>query len=287
MGRPIPRLGSTRWLRSRLKISDQSSSGATRRPEPAWPVEARDFGVGTAADRQAVVDVHPGVAQKRVPHREQFRRLERTGLPAAKHESLRAGDMGGERGQRDAVVDEALERRPGPIPLQHREFGRVQRRSLAIAENAGQRVDPLLSGGQKLLHREFGRSMQIGVARRAVRQDERRLKPVQVGLVSRRSLQGGWLHLDKTLGVEPAAQEARNLRAGGKPAAPRGILVPAPERLRRGRDQEAPRQENKDDRSRTRLAFGGKIGMVAPKSPTPFYKRALSRRPAPVPRTNT
>ena len=145
--------------------------------------------------------------------------------------------MRGERGQRDAVLDEPLERGVGPIPLQHREFRRVNRRSLAIAENIGQRVNPLLSGGQKFLHREFGRGMEPGFARRAARHNERRLEPVQVGLVSGRSLERRRIDLDETLGVEPAAHEARDLRPRGEAVAPRGVSVPAPERSRRGRDQ--------------------------------------------------
>ena len=76
-------------------------------------LQSKGLGVGTAADRQAVVNVHPGVAQKGVPHREPLRRLERAGLPIPKHESLRSRDMGCERGQRNAVLDEALERGVG------------------------------------------------------------------------------------------------------------------------------------------------------------------------------
>ena len=232
-------------------------------------LRSKGLGVGTAADRQAVVYVHAGVAQKRFPHGEPLRRLERTGLPTAKHEGPRSRDVGGERSQRAAVLDQALERGVGSIPLQHRKFGRVDRRSLAIAENAGQRVNPLLPDGQELLHREFGRSMQIGVARRAVRQNERCLEPVQVSLVSGRSLEGCRLHFDEILGVEPASQEARNPRPASEAGASRGVLVPTPERPRPKRDQEAPRLADSDNWSGTRLAFSAKIGMVRAKSPTP------------------
>jgi len=53
---------------------------------------------------------------------------------------------------------------------------------------------------------------------------------VQMGLVSRRGLEGGGIHFDETLGVEPAAQEARHLRPSKEPAAPLGVAVWVPKR---------------------------------------------------------
>jgi hypothetical protein len=54
----------------------------------------------------------------------------------------------------------------------------VQSRSLTIAENAGQRKNPLFSGGQKLFHCKFWRRMQIGVVPRPIGKNELGPEPV-------------------------------------------------------------------------------------------------------------
>ena len=51
-----------------------------------------------------------------------------------------------------------------------------------------------------------------------------------MGLVPRRGLEGGGIHFDETLGVEPAAQEAYDLRPSKEPATPPGVSVAAPKR---------------------------------------------------------
>ena len=223
-------------------MSDQSSSGATRTPE-SFACRANVSVSASAADRQTVVNIDAGVAPKRIPHGQSLRRVERTGLPATIRKHLRSGDVGGERDHRDAILDQAFQRSVRPIPLQHHELRRVEGRSLAVAENIRQRKDLPLSGGQKLFHCEFGRGMQIRVVRRPVRQNERGLEPVQVGLVSRRSLEGGRLHFDETFGVEPAPHEGRNPRTGDQPGAPLAVSLTVPKGLRRRRAQRTPRQE--------------------------------------------
>ena len=97
----------------------------------------------------------------------------------------------------------------------------MQRGPLAIAKHVRQGKDLRLAGGQQLLHREFRRRVQPGLARRAVRPDERRAKPVQMGLVAGRSLEGGRVDLDEAVRVEPAPHEARD--AGRASAAGRGV----------------------------------------------------------------
>ena len=177
-------------------------------------------------------------------------------------EGFRAGDMGGEGDDRGAVLGEALQGGAGPVPFQHHKLRRVQGRSLAIAENTGQGEDPPLSRGQKLFHREFGRGVQIRLVSRPVRRNERGPEAVQVGLISRRSLEDGRLRLNEAFGVEPAPQQGRNLRSGGQPAAPFSVSVLAPKRRRHSRTQKTPRRKGREDRSRSRVAFGGKISMV-------------------------
>ncbi len=149
--------------------------------------------------------------------------------------------LGGERDKRSAIVHKRRQRRADPIPFQHREFRRVQRRAFAVAENVRQREDLRLAGGEELLHREFGRGMQPGLARHSVRADEAGAKAVQVGLVARRDLKGGGVDLDETLGVEPVANELWRCARARKPRPAGGVTVGAPERRGRGQTQEAPK----------------------------------------------
>ena len=135
--------------------------------------------------RQAVIEIDAGMAEEGVADADPLGRLERVRPAAAKGEGLGARNLGGERKQRGAIVHQRRQRRADAIPFQHREFRRMQRRALAVAEDMGQREDPRLAGGRELLHREFGRRVKPGLARRAVGADEAGAKPVQVGLVAR------------------------------------------------------------------------------------------------------
>ena len=154
-------------------------------------------------------------------HGQALGRLERVRLAPPEGEGLRPRDMGGERDQRRAIVHQPRERRAGPIPFEHGELRRVQRRPLAIAENVCESKDLRLARGDELLHREFGRCVKPCFAGRAVRADEAGAEPVQVGLVAGRGLQGGGIDLDEVLGLEPAAgnrgdagpQDSRGRRA--------------------------------------------------------------------------
>ena len=64
-------------------------------------------------------------------------------------------------------------------------------------------------------------------------------------LVSGRDLQGGRVHFDEALGVEPAAHEARDLRPSGERGRAVGVAALAPERSRRGRAQRTPGPEER------------------------------------------
>ena len=253
VSRPSPRFGSTRSLRSSTEdirpviIWRDANTGILR-------LSSERFRVGTADNRQTVVNVDTGVAPKRVAHRQSLWRVEWTGLPTTIHESFRSRGMGGERYYRNAVVNKALQWGVSPIPLQHHKLRRVQRRSLAIAENSTQGKDLPLSRGQKLLHREFRRGMQICLVGRPVRKNERGPEAVQVSLISWRSLEGGRLHLNEAFGIEPAPHEGRHLRSGQQPATPFSVSDLAPKGSRPGRTQETPRQKRqkvRQDRSRS------------------------------------
>ena len=169
--------------------------------------------VRRAPERQAVIEVDPGMAQKRLAHAQPLGRLERARLAAAEGEARRARHIGGERDERSAVVHQLQERRADPIPFQHREFRRVQSSALAVAKHMRQRENLRLAGGEQLLHRKFRRGVQPGLARRAVRTDKPGAKPAQMGLVARRGLERGRLDLEEAFGVEPLAHGGRDRAA--------------------------------------------------------------------------
>ena len=220
----MPRLGSTRSLEDPAEhVRPGVVRGDPQARRLGLPREQRR--VRLALDRQAVIEVDPGMAEEGVAHAQALGRLERARLATAEGEGFRAGDMGGERDERAAVVHHLRERRADPIPFEHGEFRRVQGGALAVAENMSQSKDLRLPGGEELLHREFRRGVQPGLARRAVRADEIGAKAVQVGFVAGRGLKGGWVDLDEALGVEPSAHDggdagarsaARAARRGGR-----------------------------------------------------------------------
>ncbi len=232
VARPTPRFGSTRSLSSLLKMSDQVSSAATRTP-PSLACRARRRRVRIAPRRQAVVKVDSGMAPERLAHRKALRRLERARPAAAEDEAFGARDMGGERDKCGAIIHQPVEWSADPVPFEHGEFRRVQRRALTVAENMRQRKDLRLACGDELLHREFGRRMQIGVDRRPVRPDERRAKTVEMGLVARRGLKRSRIDFHEIFGLEPAAHETEDLRPRQKRSAASGVAVGAPERRAR------------------------------------------------------
>ena len=49
----------------------------------------------------------------------------------------------------------------GPVPFEHREFRVVGGAALAVAEDMGELPDARHPGDDELLHREFGRGMQV------------------------------------------------------------------------------------------------------------------------------
>ena len=207
---------------------------------------------------------------------------EGVGLAAAEAQGLRAGLPRGDGEDFAAIVHQHFIRRAGAIPLQHGEFGRVQGAALAVAEDPGQREDPLFAGRQQLLHRKFRRGVQIGGAGGAVRPDDARFKAMQVRFVARRSLENGRLNLDKPLAFEITPQRAGDARARRQPRAAIGVAVFRPDW--RGRSQCGQSVLTAFPPERTiRLAFGGKIAMLrAAKAQGRMSRRVLSAAPPPL-----
>ncbi len=196
--------------------------------------------IGGALFRQTGEEIDPRIASKRLAHGQTFRRLERTRLLAAKGEGLRARDMSSERDECRAIVHETRQGRADPVPLQHRKFRRVQRAALATAEHMRQRVDLDFSGSQQFFHREFRRSVQIAVARGAVRPNHRRFESMQMRLVAGRPLQRRRVDFDEALGVEPAADVVRDPRASQERGSANAMTFAVPEGRGEGRTQGAP-----------------------------------------------
>jgi hypothetical protein len=48
----------------------------------------------------------------------------------------------------DAIVDQYIIRLAGAVPFEQREFGMMQRATLAVAKRSGEFDDALLAGGQ-------------------------------------------------------------------------------------------------------------------------------------------
>ena len=98
-----------------------------------------------------------------------------------------------------------------------------------LRKTCEQGKDLRLAGAEKLLHREFRRGMQPGLARRAVRRDQRGAKSVQMRLVAGRGLERGRVDLDEAVRVKPPPHESCDARPRHEPAAAFGVAVPAPE----------------------------------------------------------
>ncbi len=71
------------------------------------------------------------------------------------------GGRCGQSDERDAISDHRRIRLFRAIPFQHREFGDVDGRVLAVPKDAREIEDLVFPGGQQFLAREFGRGVQI------------------------------------------------------------------------------------------------------------------------------
>ena len=166
--------------------------------------EQRAVGLAVRQGRQ---QIDAGEFFKRFRHRQPFRRGKRIGGAAAKAE-LFCCRLRRLRQNRGAVGHQRLVRLTRAIPFDQREFRRVQRAALTVAEHFCEFDDAAFPGGEQLLAGEFRRGAQIKRRCRAVRRHKRRGKGVQVHLVAGRDLERAGLDLDEILSREPGAQRA-------------------------------------------------------------------------------
>ena len=164
-----------------------------------------------------------------VAQRQPLRRRQRVRLAIAKAEAARPRRLGRERQDAQAIRHQRLERRRGAIPFEHREFRRMQRAALAIAEHAAQRENPPLARRQQLLHREFWRGVEIGRMASAVRADHGRCEGVKMGLVAGRSLQRRRLDFEEAFAGKTLAQRRGEARARRQARPPVGVSGRGPE----------------------------------------------------------
>ena len=112
------------------------------------------------AQQRGEVDI--GVAAEGLADGQNFRLLESLGLAVAPDEVRRVPAAFAATASRSA--QSSISRETGSsraIPLQHGEFGMVQRRALAIAEDMSEGENPLLARREQLFAGEFRRGMQI------------------------------------------------------------------------------------------------------------------------------
>ena len=169
---------------------------------------AREQGAVRLAVRQGRQQIDAGEFFKRLRHRQPFRRSKRIGCAAAKAELFCSRRLRRLRQNRGAVGHQRLIRLARAIPFDQREFRRMQRAALAVAEHFCEFDDAAFPRGEQLLAGEFRRGAQVKRRCRAVRRHKRRGKGVQVHLVAGRHLERAGLDLDKILRREPGAQRA-------------------------------------------------------------------------------
>ena len=111
--------------------------------------------------------------------------------------------LSGQAGEFGRVRHDRLDTLPRAVPFQHGEFRCVAPAGLPVAECAGEIEDARLARRQQLLHRKFGRGVQVKRRARAVFGHIGGLKGVQMRLVARRALQLAAFGLGKALVFEP------------------------------------------------------------------------------------
>ena len=139
------------------------------------------------------------MAAEGLAYGQNFRLLESLRLAAAPDKAVGPRRLGRDRQQVGAILDQPRDRLMRAIPLQHGEFGMVQRRALAVAEHMSEGENPLLARREQLFAGEFRRGMQVKPAFVAPLPDQLHAEGRNMRLIAARHLQRGRLHLDKSL----------------------------------------------------------------------------------------
>ena len=192
------------------------------------------FRIGFASGGHRRQQVDLCVPLKRLDHAKTLRLLRRIAGLAAVAQEAAARRCNSKAQQRCTILHQPVVSRIGPIPFQHREFGAVQRPTLAVAPDMGKGADPRLARRQQLLHRKFGRGMQEHRMRHAVSADGAGGKAVQMRLVSRAGLQRTGIDFDEILTGKPASDRRLNAVARQQGRAPVGVAGRIPPGCRLG-----------------------------------------------------
>jgi hypothetical protein len=156
---------------------------------------------GFSGSRRRRQQVDPGIALERCLHRQELPWLRQI----AGHVPAPCDRAAGGTYERSGLFGDIPPARAGTVPFEHREFGMVPGRPLAVAEDAGELEDALHPRRQQFFHREFGRGMQIDRPARAMGFAERGFERRQMRLHPRRDLQRRRFDLDIAAPVEKLA----------------------------------------------------------------------------------
>ncbi len=181
--------------------------------------------------------------------------------------------LGRDRQQPGAILDQPRDRLMRAIPLQHREFGMVQRRALAVAEHMSEGENPLLARRQQLFAGEFRRGMQIKPAFVASRADQLHAERRNMRFIAARDLQRGRLHLDKSLMGEKLPNCRPEQGADLEKGLAVGVNILVPTRAKRASLLGHPRFFGGED-----LRRGAKCGFNPHMNFDPFIDRTGRRR---------
>src|SRR3569833_3271224 len=121
---------------------------------------------------------------------------------------LRAGHVGGQPQQGEAVVDHRRVGLARPVPFQHGKFRRMQPAAFPIAEDAGEFVFLVLAGRQQNLGREFRRSVQVESPLLQIRSSRLGLEGMQMGFIAGRSDQRPAFLFGEALAFEMGPERA-------------------------------------------------------------------------------
>ena len=215
VARPMPRLLSIRSTRTRLKISPQVSSSATRMPAASRGTgEKRAARDAAALQRSEKIDSRE--ARESLGDGQSFGIGKGVGGAAAKSELPPPGCPGRGAQKRSAIADQHIISFLRAIPFEQGEFGMMQRSALAVAKYFGEFDDAPFAGGQKFLAGEFGRGTQIMGRRGAVRRGHLGGEGADMCFVAGRDLENRGFDLAESCAANQARRRPRSARASAE-----------------------------------------------------------------------